>query len=55
MPALVVPAVATTATTGSPPRLSSAAFSAAPVKRWFSVGTTNGSTSRMRQALATEE
>ena len=56
MPALVVPAVATTAMTssarGCPSR---AARKAKPVSRWSSVGTTNASTPMTWRALPTEE
>ncbi len=56
MPALVVPAVATTAMTssarGCPSR---AARSARPVSRWSSVGTTSASTPMTWRALPTEE
>ena len=52
IPALVVPAVATTPITSSAsPSASSAARSAAPVSRWSTTGTTRGSTRRIRSAL----
>ena len=56
MPALVVPAVATTAMTSSARGCASrAARSAAPVRRWSSVGTTSASTPMTCRALPTEE
>ena len=56
IPALVVPAVATTPITSDPRGSSrSAARSASPVRRWSSTGTGNVSTPRTWQALPTEE
>ncbi len=56
MPALVVPAVATsTASDPGSPSAPMAARSAAPVSRWSPVRTTSGSISRMRSVLLIEE
>ena len=56
IPALVVPAVATTPITSAPRGSSrSAARNASPVRRWSRVGTGNVPTPSTRQALPTEE
>ncbi len=52
IPALVVPAVATTPTTDSSPASASVASSAAPVSRWSSAGTSSGSAPITCRALA---